>query len=241
MNPISQVGGPDCERFAEAIGALADQPTGIVTSRHLDDHLTDCEPCRRLLADLRQIQTLARTLESREPPAHVWHTLRHRVAADADAANGADTLWWQRWHSPLRGAALAASVAVVVIVSAIAISDRATAPTLPVDAAGATGSRASREPVPVDVLDGVERPYVDAINELERLVSAEQTIATPVTAVLTRNLGIIDGAIADSRAALSTAPDSVVARSRLRAGLRQKVTLLETAVLTSRRLSGATP
>jgi hypothetical protein len=79
-------------------------------------------------------------------------------------------------------------------------------------------------------LELVERQYAEAIVQLERLAADDRAAAAPVGRSLVRNLAIIDNAIAESRRAVATAPDSAVARSRLRTGLRRKVTVLQTAV-----------
>ncbi len=74
----------------------------------------------------------------------------------------------------------------------------------------------------------VERPYLGAIGDLERLATADYQV-TPVTAMLTHNLAIIDSAIAEDRAAVASEPYNTVAQSHLRAGLRRKVAMLQTA------------
>jgi len=73
--------------------------------------------------------------------------------------------------------------------------------------------------------------YQQAITGLEKIVATEQTALDPaVAATLQRNLGIIDQAIRESRAAITSQPTSQIAQTSLFDALRQKVALLEDTV-----------
>ncbi|HJN47089.1 MAG: hypothetical protein QGI10_10440 [Vicinamibacterales bacterium] len=238
MTTNTQVPDPECARYAEAIDVLVDA-SDDTANRHplttLDDHLAGCEPCRRLLADLRQIKSLAGTLEPLEPPTHVWHTLSRRAAADTGARGASQRPWWQYSLGGAIATAAALLLAVVMTPERWASPTGPTTPTAPRDATVSGGQDVTLE------LGLVERHSIEALDDLARLAAADQARVAPVTVVLTQHLAMIDGAIADIRLALATEPDSTVARSRLRAGLQHKVTLLQATAATARHLSQGTP
>ena len=218
MSTHNQVPGSDCERYTASIGALVDETLDTESRRQIDRHLAGCDPCRRLLADLRHIRALAGSLESIEPPTHLWNSVKRRVAADAAPPRSSAGWWW------LFGGTALAGVAALVLV----VFPGAPVAELPPPARVAGGS--AGDPMTTPALELVERQYAEAIVQLERLAADDRASAAPVGRSLVRNLAIIDNAIAESRRAVATAPDSAVARSRLRTGLRRKVTVLQTAV-----------
>jgi hypothetical protein len=70
--------------------------------------------------------------------------------------------------------------------------------------------------------------YSKAISELETLASAGSDEMTPeVATTVQNNLTALDGAIAESRAALTENPESEPARDSLFEALRRKVTVLQ--------------
>jgi CHASE3 domain sensor protein len=69
------------------------------------------------------------------------------------------------------------------------------------------------------------------IAKLEEAAKADEAVMDPQTAaMLKKNLEMIDQAIAESRAALKTEPQSTIARDSLFNALRRKVALLQDAV-----------
>ena len=101
----------------------------------------------------------------------------------------------------------------------------------PTDAA--RGNAAVSDPVQsiADDLQTAERAYQSAILKLEQVAkSNDGTIDPQTAAVLEKNLQVIDQAIAESRAALKSEPQSAPARDSLFEALRQKVTLLQDTI-----------
>ena len=77
-----------------------------------------------------------------------------------------------------------------------------------------------------------ERVYSKEIAMLQKIVSERKTQLDPSTlAIIERNLGIIDAAIAQSKAALAKDPASVLLSDQLTHALDKKVELLRTAAL----------
>ncbi len=209
--------GPDCERHADALAALVDDALDPRERRPLDEHLAGCKACRALLADLREIRSVAAALEPIEPPARVWHDVRRRIASAEPPPRNA--VGWRHWW-PLGGAALAGAAAMAaVLVIGPADLARSPASTDPADPAVRAAAAALAE---------IERPHADAIRELERRIGTGAPIPAAARDVLTRNLALVDDAIAESRAAAATDPAAAIARERLQAGLTRKLALLRT-------------
>jgi hypothetical protein len=80
-------------------------------------------------------------------------------------------------------------------------------------------------------LRAAEQHYERAIAGLEKIASAdERTLDPQVAATLKKNLEIIDGAIAESRLALRSEPQSAPARESLFEALRRKMSLLQDTI-----------
>jgi hypothetical protein len=80
-------------------------------------------------------------------------------------------------------------------------------------------------------LQQAEQHYQNAITALEQLTAAKDSSLDPaVTAEIAQSLASIDRAIADSRAALKSDPNSFVAQTSLLEALRMKVALLQETV-----------
>ena len=79
-----------------------------------------------------------------------------------------------------------------------------------------------------DALEEIEGSHAAAIREVEQRIGTGAPIPAPARDVLTRNLALVDDAIAESRAAVEADPSAAIARERLQAGLARKLTLLRT-------------
>ena len=220
-NDHAPMSGPACERHAErARGPGRRRPRPARPRQPLDEHLADCAACRDLLADLREIRSLAATLEPIEPPARVWRAVRRRTAAAERNERPRRSIEWRHGWS-LGGAALAGAAAVAATVLVIVPTDF----TLPPRSKGPAGP--AREAVAA-ALEQIERPHADAIRELEQSIGTGAPIPVGAREALTRNLAVVDDAIAESRSAVAADPGAAVPRERLQAGLAHKLTLLRT-------------
>ena len=214
MSNHEPIPGPGCDRHADALAALVDDALDPSDRRPLDDHLAGCAGCRDLLADLREIRSLAATLEPIEPPARVWHDVRRRAAGPPRAVGR--PLWW-----PLGGAAMAGAAAMAAALLVIGPAHLTRSPASD-DPAGAARRAATA------AVEQIERPHAAAIRELEQRIGTGAPNPLDARAVLTRNMSIIDDAIAESRSAVAADPNTAIARERLQAGLGHKLTLLRT-------------
>jgi hypothetical protein len=80
-------------------------------------------------------------------------------------------------------------------------------------------------------VEAAQQQFEKAIADLEKVAKANQTALDPGTSqTIEKNLGIIDRAIAENRAAVKAEPASVAARETLFDALRQKVSLLQDTI-----------
>jgi L-amino acid N-acyltransferase YncA len=83
----------------------------------------------------------------------------------------------------------------------------------------------------VNAVEAAQAQFEKAIADLEKVAKANQQALDPSTsATIEKNLGILDQAIADNRAAVKSEPASVAARETLFDALRQKVSLLQDTI-----------
>ena len=83
----------------------------------------------------------------------------------------------------------------------------------------------------VNAVEAAQAQFEKAIADLEKVAKANQQALDPGTsATIEKNLGILDQAIAENRAAVKSEPASVAARETLFEALRQKVSLLQDTI-----------
>jgi anti-sigma factor RsiW len=211
-----------CHDYEIAIGDYVDETLGERSRTDLEAHLSSCERCRAVVADLRIIRRAALALEPEPPPARVWTRLS---AALEDEHGSTGHRWGFTWQT------LAASMATVTLVAGLAWVGNGLAPvsrTAPQLTSAAPGA----DPASVAAqFDFAEAQYTSAIAGLESIAKSEQSALDMETAdVLQANLMVIDGAISESRAALQTEPDNPTAQESLFEALRSKLELLQDVV-----------
>ena len=210
-----------CAQFEDAIGELVDSTLDPSARDALNRHLEGCAACRALVDDFRELRVRAAELPRQIPPNRVWSSIAAALDDDADAGSAATRggvagEWWRQ--ASWRGLAAAA---VIVIVAGTAVwmlpdvqpPNDATAPI----AADAEAAETIIESVEVE-LRLAEEHYENAISGLEQIATFE------------KNLGVIDQAIAESRAALRDEPTNQVARESLFDVMWRKVTLLQDTI-----------
>lgn len=219
-----------CTHYQGAIQEMADGTLGPVRRAELQTHLDHCEACRSLRADLQKIRDAAATLDHPSPPDHVWLQIAGRLRQEGRVTSVAP----QRRHYALL--ALAAGLLLSVGASLWVLLPRnqtdPSALRVPL-VAGAGGNAEGADSVEgiSDDLKVAEQHYQSAIAKLEKAAQGTDGPIDPETAaVLRKNLVAIDEAIAESRAALQTEPQSQPARDSLFDSLRRKVTLLQDTI-----------
>lgn len=215
-----------CDRYTDAIADLVEGTLPEAAKPEVQTHLDACPACRELAADLREIRRVAATLEITPPPPRVWA----RISSELD------TRRTRRWFLEPRWLAAAAMLVLVAGVSAVWLSRTGTPLPEPSPVAGPTAVTGNA-PVGdlVERIEGelkqAEQHYQAALADLDRIAANDNSALDPaVTAALRDNVALVDRAIADSRAALETDPQSVPARESLFDALRRKVTLLQDTI-----------
>jgi anti-sigma factor RsiW len=202
----------------------------------LQAHLAGCAECREEADALRALLADAAALPREiAPPRDLWPEIAARIEAsrvievDFGAARRLSGSLW-------RGRALLAAAAVVLVLASSAV----TAAFL--RRGGGMGEVAQVEPAPIRALppagtalaafEPAEADYERTISDLHAVVEAGEGVLAPETiATLETNLRIIDKAIAESRAALEADPNNRDLVLMLSGVYRQKVELLQTAVM----------
>lgn len=226
----------NCDEFLERASEYVDGTLDTTARAAADGHVSSCEACRALAADLRRVQQTAGAIERLALPADAWARIAARLEADPDYARAASAdrsaprpvVGWQSWA----WLATAAALVLAVGVSLVYVS-RQPASSAP-DGAATGPANASA----ADLVQSIESElalaashYERAIASLEQVAQASDSPLDPeVTATLRKNLDLIDQAIGDSRAALEAEPDSRVAQESLFDAFRKKVALLQDTI-----------
>jgi hypothetical protein len=240
-----------CSEIRPAISEFVDGTLSREAKARLELHLEGCADCRSLLGDLRKLRESARALPKMTPPDSVWQKVqadfrvesggakRLTMASAASRTSSADLRqapvlrFVPKRRSVVAGLA-AAAVLVLAASAGIFFMTRPTPPTPP--RADVTPAAAHAEPAQTvqsveSELDLADQHYEKAIAGLEKVAKDGQATLDPQTAeVLQKNIGVIDQAIRESRAALRSQPTSEVAQSSLFDALQRKVGLLRDTI-----------
>ncbi len=221
-----------CEKYLNSIHERVDGTIGSIRRAELEMHLDACDACRALLDDLQRIHDAGSGLPALAAPDRAWLQIagrlrmEGRIRADAPAPR-AGVPRYAVWLAIAAALVLAAGSALMLLVPR---EDPAPAAATIAQAPGGTAADAS----PADAVNAVEAAqaqFEKAIADLEKVARANQQALDPGTSeTIEKNLGIIDQAIAENRAAVKSEPASVAARETLFDALRQKVLLLQDTI-----------
>jgi hypothetical protein len=216
-----------CNQYTEAIQELADGTLGPVRRAELQTHLDQCDGCRALAADMQKIRTAASTLSAVPPPDRAWLQIAARLRQEGRLTGESPRL-------PRNLAALAIAASLLLAVGAslylLGTSSRPDPNTSPAEAAGNAAPGDAVQSI-TDDLTIAERHYQSAIVKLEEAANSDDgSIDAETAAILKKNLQVIDQAIAESRTALQSEPQSAPARDSLFEALRRKVNLLQDTI-----------
>jgi hypothetical protein len=212
----------NCDRYSEWISEAVDGTLDQAAQAELDAHCRGCADCRELLSDLIDIRAAAATLDRVTPSPAVWTAISAKIDTPR-SPHGVSSLGREgrapSWKQ------LAAAAALVTVLGAAAWFGLALRPSNGGSEPVAELARAASE------LQLAEQHYLNAIASLEQLTVRKDTTLDPaIAADIAQSLSSIDRAIADTRAALKTDPNSFVAQTSLLEALRMKVALLQETV-----------
>lgn len=218
-----------CERVPDALDDYLAGHLPAVTRAAFDAHVAACPECQALVADVRAIRAVARTLGPIEPPAHVWRNVRARVSAEAPPRTSLlDRLGFSGLQ-PLAAAAVLALVVSGLSWVGVRLADTPPAPSN----AGAT--------IVLPEFALAEAEYTDAIARLEEAADAARSRLDALTSeTLRSSIDDIDIAIGDARDALAREPGDALSQEHLLDALGSKVALLQDTVAMLGELEPAT-
>lgn len=211
------------------INDLADNVLPAHSRHQAELHIAACAECRARVQRIRGLRAdLASLPRDIAPPGHVLAGVRaHMFAPDVPAPPvRARAAVWSVRPSMLA----AAAVVLVALSSAVTVSwlrlttdPAAVAALQPLSVTDGSSTRL------VTVL-AMERSYEDAIAEVQRALSEQQSDLTPETLrILQANIDIIDRALAEARAALHADPANDALAEMLRSGYERKLDVLRSA------------
>ncbi|HQX83339.1 MAG TPA: zf-HC2 domain-containing protein [Vicinamibacterales bacterium] len=223
-----------CTQLRPRLSDYLDRHLDEAGTREMRAHLASCADCRHLADDLVRVRGAAQSLGPITPPAHLWLEIAGRVRQDGGTpiatavtpappvvARRADTWQWL-------------GLAAALLLTTLAVYSLATPESSPAVVADAAGNATEVPTVETveETMRRAEAEYEKAIAQLEQVVkSGDATVSAASVSTLQRSLSTIDSAIAESRAALTSSPDSQPARTSLFEALRNKVTLLQHTVV----------
>ena len=242
-----------CDAFDAALSDYLEGTLDPAARATLESHAAGCDRCRALLADVSAITTAAAALPDLEPSRDLWPGIVDRIAAPivtlpVGGGRTAQRSYVRPWY--LAPAPLAAAAA--VLIAATVSVTRLTTRTNPTGASVVASNPANTAAPGADSLPSIPAPaarvtnvsgtkpnavpvqqiYASEIAELDSIVRDRRSqLDTGTIAVIEKNLKIIDGAIAQSRAALARDPNSGFLHNQLNDALNQKIALLRTVAL----------
>jgi anti-sigma factor RsiW len=223
-----------CQQYLNSIHESVDGTIGSIRRAELEMHLDQCAECRALRDDLQRIHDAAAALPRLEAPARAWLQIAGRLRQEGRIRDEAPAARSRRayagWLAAAAAVILAVASAAYLLVPRGAQPPQPTQPAVAANGQGNAPETKSVETVQNEV-DVAQQQFEKAIGELEKVAKANQQALDPGTsATIEKNLGIIDQAIAENRAAVKSEPTSVAARETLFEALRQKVTLLQDTI-----------
>jgi hypothetical protein len=222
-----------CARYNEAIQDLADGTLGAIRKAELQLHLDECDACRALASDFQKIRDTAASLDRLAAPDRVWLQVAGRLRQEGRISTASAVHAPSHRHYTVMaiaaGLMLAVGASLFVLFPEFRQNRQAAVQTAP----NGQGNAAAQETVQTVETEFrlAEQHYQNAIAKLEEAAKSDTTVIDPQTAAkLQENLRVIDRAIAESRAALRTEPQSAPARDTLFEALRRKVSLLQDTI-----------
>ena len=227
--------------WTERLSEYLDGELPATERTECEAHLSECEMCRTVLAELREVTAYARADADRLPTADLWPGIVSQLATAEPLAvlNGAASALPFRTRKQfvftLPQLALAASLLIavsggvaylaagrIVFQQTVAQEDPIQAQAEPQMAPAANVERANF----------ADAQYDEAVADLEKiLVSMRDELDPRTIMVIERNLTVIDEAIQQARQALDADPANTFLNSHLADSRRRKLDLLRRATM----------
>ncbi len=226
-----------CTRYITSLQELVDGTIGAIRRAEVEAHLETCADCRAMLADLEKIRDTAASLDAVAPPDRVWLQIAGRLRQEGRIRETEPSREPRRHYA----AGLAVAAALILAVGAslwLLVAHKGSPSGGGAAQTAQTTAPAASPPPDAAVVQAAANDVEEAQQKLEQAIGRLQQVADaslqamdPQTAAtLHKNLGIIDQAIAEERAAVKAEPLNVPARESLFEALKQKVALLQDTI-----------
>jgi len=221
-----------------AINDYVDEALAPAERADVDLHVASCAECRALVDDLRELRRAAGSLDVREVPVRAWTRIERAITLEAESARSTQipqkgfVLRAPRALRSTSGLMWLAAAAVLLLATAVGLRvlPRTLRTDTPANPPGVAVSSDTAQSVEAE-LRQAEAHYEKAIKGLEQIANAEKGALDPGTAAtLQENMGVVDQAINESRAALNAQPASDPARRSLLDSFKAKIELLQNTV-----------
>lgn len=206
------------QTWTDQFSEYLDGDLGALEREALEAHLQTCAECRQVLAELSEVAGAAKRLTPRPPTADLWPGIAARIRAESDV------IPLRPRRQILMPQAIAAGIGLLLLGAGGAwwLRGVADGPRSAVAVAPTTVDSPAVQQVGNRV-----RTTEAAITELEGILARDggQLDSTTVR-IVTRNLTIINQAIADAERALATDPANPYIRRHLASATKRKIELL---------------
>lgn len=200
----------NCEAISLLLDDYIDGTLPAADVARVEAHLATCATCRAELAAIRSILADARVLPRSVMPARdLWNGIEARLDS-GPAVGRSGGQFMQRYRVPMLAAA-----AVLLLLGGALIGRLLLLPP-----ASTAASHFALE----------QQRYTEATAELARQLNSNgAALPEPTRAVVERNLAIVDAAIAEAEAALTTDPGNTALEQMVLARYEQRLALLKRA------------
>ncbi len=194
----------------------------------VDAHAQECPFCRTVLADLNQIQYVAKELTLEEPPPRLWANVRAQLDHEGVfASQGRRWAWLGRLRVFPEPAAVTALAGLAVLGTVLLVSY------VPVQRTSSykEATSSSLAPGTASAALNTDNDLVRMIQDMETTFKANEKFLEPENrATYEKSLASLDTSIRECKDSLRQQPDNTLAQDYLMAAYTQKVDVLTSAL-----------
>ena len=224
------------DTWTDKLSEYIDGDLDAGTTAALEQHLSVCDDCRHIVAELRMVVTAAGSLQDSAPAKDLWSVIARAIETPAHnldtvvidlAKRRAQSVTQAPRHSlTLTWPQLAAAAVILLAIGGALVTQLRPA----------TQTAAAGRDTPTTVINAADTRalpmggYDAAIRELEDAAARTEGTLDPETIrVLEQSMKTIDKAIDDARAALASDPANPYLNKHLDRTMKQKLELLQRA------------
>ena len=213
-----------CSYAKKIISEYIDGDLDSGRKARLENHLSQCPDCRKVLKDLQTIVSDAQELQELSPPDKTWQKIESRLETKQPLVTFPVSPA-RKWYAlPGFRFAMAAAAMVLIIVGALTFGPF-------FSRQGQMISEIENQDYTLAKLEEAEKHYQMAIKALGEAAAARQSQLDPqVAEILRTNLEIIDKSISSCREAVLSDPADLDSRNYLLAAYKEKADLLHQVV-----------